>query len=109
MALGDPANITVPTEKFPPASLPTIYTDGAFNLAPTSEVVKFYLFRNAPPFDGSSDFMAQPFVQVAMPTSAFLGMVYFFEQNIKELLEKKLISAELVAEAKKNAGITTSE
>jgi hypothetical protein len=45
---GQPVTILPTKEDYPPWFLPTIYADGIANLAPSNQVVKFYLYRTDP-------------------------------------------------------------
>jgi len=101
MALGDPSKIHLPGEGYPPATLPTTFSDGVFNIVPGPQVTKFYLQRLASSLTGTNDFLPQPILQVIMPTQAFLQMSIFFEDAIKDMQEKNLISKEVMDHLRK--------
>jgi hypothetical protein len=96
MADEPPVNIAMPAEEFPSPTLPTIFVDSILNVAPSPNVVKFYVARTDPSVRGASKYLTQPFAQVVMPMLGFIQTVVFFEQALKNFVETGLITSEQV-------------
>lgn len=89
----------IPTEGgFPPLSVPTIFADGIANIAPSVNVVKFYLFRTDPDMAGAPAYKNQIYCQIAMPVEGFLSACVFFEKALKHLVEMKTTTQQHVDE-----------
>ena len=86
---------------FPPPTLPTLYCDGIANLAPSPQVVKFYLFRQDPDMMGKPRYKNQILAQVIMPVRAFIYSALFFENSLKQFVEQGTIPQEVVDEMKR--------
>jgi hypothetical protein len=87
-------------EGFPPLTIPTIFCDGIANLAPSAQVMKFYLFRSDPEQTGKPRYKNQILGQVVMPISAFIVAAVFFEKSLKQIVEKGTISQDMVDKIK---------
>jgi len=68
----------LPRDKYPSPDFPTIYADGASNLAYGAGVFKFYLARLDPSLDSDGTSQNNPFMQVVVSEKGFLNMAAFF-------------------------------
>jgi hypothetical protein len=66
-----------PNVAYPPEDLPTIFSDGIANFANSTEIFKFYLFRQDPSITGEGPPETRMAAQVIMPMASFLGSVAF--------------------------------
>jgi hypothetical protein len=62
-----PTAVDVAAPVYPPASLPTLFVDGALNFNHSPQVVKFYFFRFDPSLTGGGTALPQAVAQVVMP------------------------------------------
>ena len=72
------AEDSVSSAEFPTPQFPTVFADGAINLATTVEVAKFYLARNDPSFTGAVGNHLQAFAQIVMPLGGFPPSICLF-------------------------------
>jgi len=91
-------------DEFPTSSFPVVYVDGVTGVAPGPHIVKFVLSRLEPSLQGQDKILTQPIAQIAMPLPGFLQMAFFFENAIKDMQTKGLLTAEQLAEVRKSAG-----
>jgi hypothetical protein len=107
MPIGQPINIHAPGVQaagtYPNSDVPTIYADGVLNVAPSAQIVKFYLHRISASFSGSNDFQVQPIAEIAMPLGSFLQVAAFFQKNVDDMLSANLIKQADYEAAKKAA------
>jgi hypothetical protein len=103
-----PARATIEEirEGFPAADLPLVYADGILNIAPSPQIVKFYLYRTDPNTGGGNTYKNQIVMQVAMHTQGFVAACLFFESSLKNLVANNLISQSQVDEMKRALGIS---
>jgi hypothetical protein len=66
-----------PSEEFPSPGVPTIFADGIKNLANTSQMAKFYLFRFDPSFTDSGKAQVRPCAQIVMSIDALANTLFF--------------------------------
>jgi hypothetical protein len=85
---------------FPAPTIPTVFADGVMNLAPSTNVVKFYLYRIDPSMKGGSNYLNQAFAQVVMPLVGFAQTAVFFELALKDLVKRGLVTDEQMAAAR---------
>jgi len=88
-------------EDHPPAGLPTIFADGVPNVAPSPQVIKFYLYRTEPHTSGAGLPKNQVVGQVVMPVFGFLQMVAFFDYAVENFIKQGTISQEAWDAARK--------
>jgi hypothetical protein len=88
---------------YPPPLFPTLYAEGAANISPLAQVIKFYLVRFDPAFDGSPNFLTQPVAQVAMTIPGFVQMVLFFNRSLEEYAKQGRIDADMYEQLRKAA------
>ena len=86
--------IRPPKEDGPDSSLPTLFADGVLNLAPSADVVKFYLCRQDPSYDKENLYITVPIAQVVMTVQTFIQTVAFFSANLKIMVARKIITPE---------------
>lgn len=67
---------------FPPADLPTLFADGILNIAPSAEMVRFYLYRTDPDQAGVNRFENRTVAQIVMPLKGFIASVLFFSRAL---------------------------
>jgi hypothetical protein len=74
---------------FPPATIPTVYADGIFNISHGPQVCKLYLYRADPGIqsEGGDTPRVQPIQQLVLPTMGFLQAAVFIEEILPEMLE----------------------
>ena len=89
---------------FPPPTIPTIFADGVLNVAPSPNVVKFYLFRSDPDAGGGSKYKNQVVMQVVMPMHGFVHTALFFERSLKHFLANGTIPQAVVDGLRKLEG-----
>jgi hypothetical protein len=92
-------------EGFPHATVPTVFADGVANIGPSTNVVKFYLFRTDPDQTGKNEYKNQIIAQIVMPTLGFLHMALFFEKAVKHFVAQGTLPADLVENLRKNEGL----
>ncbi len=96
-----PKNETILVEEgFPPLTVPAIFCDGVANLAPSKNVVKFYLFRSDPDQAGKPQYKNQILAQIIMPTTAFIYTALFFERGLNQFVAQGAISPDTVKKIK---------
>ena len=98
------SNQSVLASGHPPETIPTIYADGIANILPTTEVVKFYLFRLDPNQSGVGEVQPRAIAQVILPMSGFLRAAFFFERAIKHFLNQGTLAQEIYDAIKKVEG-----
>lgn len=76
---------------FPPADIPTYFSDGFLNLARSPEVVKFYIARIDPSLNSTEESITQAVAQVVMPMSSFVEMCAFFEQALEGYIKEGVV------------------
>jgi hypothetical protein len=105
----DAPNMPPPSEKivpeWPHPSLPTVYADGALNLAKTNEIVKFYLGRADPAINTPSDNKIQVLAQVIMSMNGFIETATFFEKALDGYVQEGIVSRERRNVARIHAGL----
>jgi hypothetical protein len=87
-------------EGFPAPTIPTIFCDGILNLAPSAQVVRFYLFRSDPDQTGKLKFKNHILAQIIMPIPAFIHTALFFERGLKQFAEQGTISPDMIDKIK---------
>jgi hypothetical protein len=92
MSSSDVPAAAVPAPIFPPATIPTVFTDGALNFNHSPQVVKFYLFRFDPALTGSSAALPQVIAQVVMPVPSMVHTAAFFNAAIENLVRQGHVS-----------------
>jgi hypothetical protein len=92
-------------EGFPQATLPTIFADGIVNVAPSANVLKFYLYRSDPEQAGKGEYKNQVVAQVVMPMLGFLHAALFFEKAVKQFTAQGVLPADLVESIRKSEGL----
>lgn len=102
-APAQPQFVIKPAQGIPPASIPTVFADGVANLAPTSEIMKFYLYRSDPDILAKPEYQNQVVAQIIMPLSAFVEVALFFERALQSLVSRGLVSNEMLASIKEEA------
>jgi hypothetical protein len=90
-----------PSEEFPSSELPTIFADGIRNLANTSQMAKFYLFRFDPSFTDANKAQARPCAQIVMSIDALANTFVFLENAVKQLQAQGVISEQALETARK--------
>jgi hypothetical protein len=88
-------------EGFPPPTLPTVYCDGILNVAPSTHIVRFYLYRQDPDQVAKPKYKNQVVAQIIMPVNAFIYTGLFFEKALKQFVEQGTISQQMVDEIKR--------
>ncbi len=95
-------SITHPVpQAFPAFTCPTMFADGVLNVSIAQGVVKHYMYRFEPSFQGDNQFQTQPVAQVVMPTEGFVSSVLYFSLQIEHLIKNDLITRERVEELRK--------
>jgi hypothetical protein len=89
---------------FPSLEVPTVYADGIANIAPSPQVVKFYLFRTDPDTGGQNVYKNQVVLQVAMHMQGFVAACVFFEKTLKQFVESNYITQEQVDDMRRMFG-----
>jgi hypothetical protein len=93
--------IIPPSEEYPTPETPTIFADGIKNLANTSQMAKFYLFRFDPSFTGSDRAKVRPCAQIVMSIDALTNAFAFLENAVKQLQVQGVISEQALETARK--------
>jgi hypothetical protein len=78
-----PPNSTQPI--YPPANITTIFADGVANFINSTEVFKFYLFRQDPSTNGVGRPTSQIVTQIVMPMAGALGSIAFLNAVVEDL------------------------
>lgn len=94
-----------PATEFPGASFPVVFADSASSFTPTTQVVKVYFSRIDPNMHGLGGVEINPILQMIMPTSGFVAMAVFFEQQLDRMVGQGLVTRAQVNEAKAQLGI----
>jgi hypothetical protein len=95
---------------FPPAWLPTHYSDGVMNFSPSPTVVRFWLCRFDPNAHAKPEYTSQPVAQIVMQTPSFVQTAIFFERALNMLLAAGTITEEQIEEARKvDASVTNAK
>jgi hypothetical protein len=97
----EPNSIEIVQPHIPPVTTPTIFVDGVANIAPTAQVVKFYLYRTDPDATGKPQYKNQVYAQVVMPTAGFIATAVFFERALRFLVEKKYVTEAALEELRR--------
>jgi hypothetical protein len=93
------------TSEFPPADIPTVFTDGAANMAYGNSMVRLYLARHDPslrPHDPSSK--RQVFMQLVMPLNGFIETALFFETVLSQLVTQGIVTEEQLDQLRAQRG-----
>jgi hypothetical protein len=93
---GQPVTILPTKEDYPPWFLPTIYADGIANLAPSNQVVKFYLYRTDPHVMAKPEQQNQLVAQIILPIPSFVFTAVFFEKALKQFVAQGNVPQSLV-------------
>jgi hypothetical protein len=88
--------IRAPDVTYPAATIPTVYADHVLNVAPSTEIIKFYLARIDPNVKDDSEYRMEPCAQVVMPVSGFLKTVLFFERTVEGLIASGVVDRKTV-------------
>ena len=76
---------------FPHESIPTVFADGIANIAPSAQVVKFYLFRTDPDVGGAQSYRNQTVAQVVMSMDGFAASAVFLYNSLQNLIDQGLL------------------
>jgi hypothetical protein len=98
------ATAAVIRDDFPPWNFPTVFADGVSSISQSSGNVKFYLARIEPNLHGTGTSQVTPFAQVVMSATSFAHTVVFFEQQLKIMIEQRVISEEFMTKLRAGAG-----
>lgn len=79
---------------------PTVFADGVASVAPSNEVIKFYLSRLEPHFFAKEPVKNQPVAQVIMPISGFVNTAVFFQRVLESLKASGVVSDSQIEDAK---------
>jgi hypothetical protein len=83
---------TAAPSDFPPPQFPTIFADNAGSLVNSASIVKFFLNRFDPSFQGDGRSQTQAIAQVVMPIEGFGFMFVFFEAQIRTMINNGFIT-----------------
>lgn len=89
------------TGKFPPRDCPVVYADVVASMARNGGAIKFYLVRFDPSLTADGTNQTQYVAQIILPAVGFVNAVTFFDAQLKEMLNKNEVTAELVDRARK--------
>ena len=76
--------------------IPAIFADGAISQNWGPGISKFYLGRLDADPNAKGDGTSVPVAQIIMPAEGFVYMVAFFEHRLKTMVEKGIVSQQLV-------------
>jgi hypothetical protein len=85
-----PQKLMRPVEEFP--DVPTIFAEGIYNLANTSNVAKFYLVRNDASLVAADQAQITPVAQIIFPLDGLRNSFAFLEDAINKLMAQNVIS-----------------
>ena len=80
------------TDDFPTPEFPTVFADNAGSLVNSASIVKFFLNRYDPSFQGDGRFQAQAVAQIIMPIEGFGLTFVFFEAQIRAMVANGFIT-----------------
>lgn len=83
---------------YPDYNFPVLYADNVSSVHWNAAGVKFYLSRNQPNLNATGPHIPTPFAQIVMPVMGFVAAAVFFEQQLKSMLDQKMITKEQVDE-----------
>jgi hypothetical protein len=87
-----------PPNDFPSPEFPTIFADNAGSLVNSASIVKFFLSRFDPSYQGDGRFQQQAVAQVIMPVEGFGFMFVFFEAQIRAMINRGFITEAQLAQ-----------
>jgi hypothetical protein len=86
------------TSDYPSSQFPTIFADAAGSLVNSTSIVKFYLNRFDPSFQGDGRTQAQAVAQIVMPIEGFGFMFAFFETQIRTMISGGVLTEAQLSE-----------
>ncbi len=99
-AAASPPTVMPTQPGFPSEGIPVIYADGVANIAPSAQVIKFYLYRTDPntgaTYPPLDQYKNQICAQIIMPTASFVQICMFFERSLKQLVTMGIVAQEQV-------------
>ena len=91
----------LPDEEYPGTKIPTVFADGVINLANSSHIVKFYLFRFDPSTKDVGRAQIVPCAQVVLPFDGFINTFVFLENAIEKLRAQGIVTDQVLSAARK--------
>lgn len=86
----------IPATGFPPQEVLTVFADGVANIAPSQNMIKFYLYRTDPDISGASRYRNSISAQIVMPMDGFISSVAFLHTALARLVAQGILKKELV-------------
>jgi hypothetical protein len=86
----------IPATGFPSEEVLTIFADGVANIAPSQNIMKFYLYRTDPDISGVTRYRNSIPAQIVMPMDGFISTVAFLHTALARLVSQGILSKELV-------------
>jgi hypothetical protein len=91
----------IPAVKIVP-DIPAIFADGAISQNWGPGISKFYLGRLDADPAAQKDGTSVPVAQIIMPAEGFVHMVAFFEHRLKTMVERGVVSQDLIDKAREH-------
>lgn len=81
----------IPTQEYPPDSIPVIYADGVASVTPFAHTIKVYLYRTDPNSLALPESKNVLVAQLVFPKNAFIFTALFFAKCLRLFVSQRTI------------------